>query len=263
MSEVQTALVSVSGGAIVPAGEYNLSGLVPEDYIAKPSLVELVQPINSSEEKTAGLFYDKQSNASFDKMQIVPLEFSPGRVYFPPSETTSAEPLCRSNDGLVPVTAFDNLVPQNDTCKGCPKGQWKKISGAGGRTVNCRPECHETLRFTFLEKETGFVYRFNAKGMSLSPLKNFRETLFKTVMRDRAKGIDTRHYNTTAVMGSTRVVGKKGTFYVLTFGPVSVIPQDELVDFGPIYQRIVLKRFAGEDAPDPAGAIIDAEFEAA
>jgi hypothetical protein len=263
MSEQSTALARRDYNTELTQAGY-MAGLMPENYVIRPKMLELVQPIVAGEGVIAGRFRDKKSNFQFEKMQIVPLEFRPGRVYFPPDESTSSEPICRSNDGKLPVIGFDNLVPQADSCKTCQWSQWKKIKGQGGKTVSVKPPCAETMLFTFIDSETNFIYRLNGKGMNLTPLKDFRQTLFEMVMMARAKGKTLPHFGLTSLMSSTKVQGKKGTYFVLTFSPPE--PINDPAEFGPIYERVVLRNDVADDDAEPAtveyavGAAVEGEY---
>lgn len=232
-------------------------------YIPKVAQIVLVHKSDEETGAVAGSFRDKQSGESFKSKNIVPLKFEDGRVYFPEDEAKSNKPICRSNDGKVPVTDDDKLIPQHANCKDCPKSQWRKIKKAG-RTINVRPPCDQTMSLLYLDKDTGFPERINGKGTSVAPIRDFKETTFKKVMgsvakHKQGKGEIIKHFELESEMSASKIVGTKGTYYVLNFTPP--VPVDDPSDYGLLYERLVMNKGAeraeaseGAEAEEPTGS---------
>lgn len=233
--------------------------------LLKPVRLDLIQPINSGGGKTAGEFLDSQTQVSFKKINIVPLGFSEGRLYFPPGESGLTRPLCRSINGVVPVIG-DDLVPQDsgEGCAKCPKGSWNRIAGK-----NIRPECKETVSLLFLERLSGFPYRIVAKGNSLTSFRNLKETIRKYVIRTNAEGKLIPPYGYEIEMSSSLVTKGGYKFYVINFGTVNKISDPSMVaEFGKYYKKYIINKAhvdddssTVEEADSAISSIVDGEYQ--
>jgi hypothetical protein len=249
MSENTQALATVEQNAALAAyAATGMEGLVGDGYTAKISTVELLQMKAAESGLTPGQFRDKQSNEISTSLKLIPLEFRDGRVFWPDGELGS-DPLCRSDNGKFPVLN-DRIVRQDGGkgCKGCPKSQWKQIRGQNGKVVKVRPECNETMSLLFLNAETGMPHRMNGKGTNVPVLKDFRDTLFKKVMGAKMKGEILPHFGLVAELTSTKIVGKKGTYFIYNFSPAEKLDEENSnvdVNFAfTMYDKLVLKKGA-------------------
>jgi hypothetical protein len=160
MSESQELVhISPPLPPMVAAPEVDETGL--DSVALKPSDIILVQ--NSTRQPgTArpGQFLDTLSMEVFDEVTLVPLKITKQRVLFPPGEDLDAEPLCRSNDGVVPSTYVK--APQSRNCATCPQSQW--VDGK-------KSACAEKLRILGVMKETGVPYFLTVGGKGVSMCK--------------------------------------------------------------------------------------------
>lgn len=252
-TEQTTALTTVS-----PAEEALASFGFTEGEPLKPVRLELIQPIQIGEEDglIAGRFRDSQSNLQYESLNIVPLLMTPGRVCFPPGGDLGAKPICRSSDGKFPVIS-DDLVRQDGGlgCAKCPKAQWKKVGGK-----NIKSECTETMSFLFAELETGFIFRFNAKKMALSPVKDLKETIRKIVLMAKAKGQFAPPYGLTFKLTSVKIKGQKGTYFIPKFTPTGQVHPDDVSKFQGYYQFFTSKREEIAASTDPVDQALDGEY---
>ena len=256
MSTSSNALVTIDPSTAALAA----FGFTDSDPI-KPSRLDLLQPIQVADEPglIAGKFRDTQSNMQYDSINIVPILMDAGRVLFPPGGELGAKPVCRSNNGVIPVIN-DDLVPQDGGkgCKDCVHSQWKRI---GGKSI--RPACNETGSFMFAELETGFVYRYNIKGMALAPLRDLKETIRKIVLVARSKGSFAPPYSLTFTLSSVKVKGTKGTYFLPKFTPTGQVNPADLAKFASLYDYFSSRKGqspAEEADSDPVGAAIEGEY---
>lgn len=225
-----------------------------------PTNLSLLQPIQVSDEPglVAGKFRDQQSNLQYDSLNIVPLIMTDERVLFPPGGELGAKPVCRSNDGIFPLI-HPELVRQDggNGCKNCEQSQWGRVNG---RSI--KPPCAASIKFLFAELETGFVYRYNAKGMSIAPVKDLKETIRKVVFMAKAKGKFVPPYGLTFNLSSVKVKGVKGTYFIPKFVPTGQVHPDDLERFATIFRAVSSpKGSAAENkTADPVAQAIDGEY---
>lgn len=252
MSTDTTALVTIDQNAALAT----FGDGVSNDFMYKPSGLELVQPISPAavnDGARPGRFRDKQANMEFETMQIVALDFDCGRVLFPPGGELGADPICRSSNGVTPDDS-DRIVRQADKCANCDHASWAHYNR---KTKEGAPDCKEKITLLLAERDSGFLYRLNVGGMSLKPLKDFRDTLYKLSGMTRGK-VPWRAFS--AEMGTTKIVGKKGTYFVLKFSNPKALNPADVQEFATKYATYKSRRgrFAEEAA---GGAPVDAVAE--
>jgi hypothetical protein len=226
----------------------------------KPVNLTLTQPIAASAEDgtIAGRFCDSQSNMQFENLDVVILKITKGRVLFPPGGyQAGAKPVCRSNDGIMPVVD-DQLIRQDDGkgCAKCPQSAWKVIAGR-----KIRPACNDTRVILLAELTTGFTYRYNIKGTAVRPVDDLRETINKYYLRTKAAGKPIFPYQMAFKLSSLRIDGTSGKYYIPKFGPPSVINPDQAADMLELYKNLVINKRAdlsGDGVTEDAGTSVDA-----
>lgn len=249
MSQDSTALavVDTATSALASFG-------INEGEPMKPSNLVLVQ---KADEDNPGLvpgkFVDMQSNMSYDFLNIVPISMGYPRTLFP-DDTLGVKPLCRSNDGVMPVIS-DDYVRQDGGlgCAKCSKSQWVRVNGK-----LIKPECQDNIRFLFAELETGFIFRYNAKRMTLAPVKDLKETLRKLVVRLRVPT-----FGLTFKLTSQKVKGQKGSYYLPKFTPTGQVNPADIGVFQNIYEyfEAYKNKEKDGDAADPVSKVLDGEYQ--
>jgi hypothetical protein len=230
---------------------------VGEGEALKPVRLSLVQPINASAEEgtIAGRWRDEQSNFQFEDLNLVVLEMRPGRVMFE-SEELGSKPLCRSENGVMPVIS-DDLQRQdyNKGCAKCPMSQWKKIAGR-----NIKPPCKETSTMLAAQLETGFTYRLNGKGVSVPVFKDLKETIRKFYLATKAKGRAILPTQLFFKLSAVKVQGKKGTYFIPKFGAPTMIEDPAQQEYiNNIHQRLVVNRGVDYTEAEEVDAQVDAD----
>ena len=126
-------------GALFVAGEENLApgdiGMPPRLRISQPNrpieASTTVAPPGSIVNTLTGEIYE-------DGLEIVPLVFLPRtRVMWPEDFKTTNDPLCASDDGVMPSQSADNRTltsPQLGPCADCPFSQF----GENGEAPPCK-----------------------------------------------------------------------------------------------------------------------------
>ncbi len=231
-----------------------------EDDALKPSRLDLLQPIQVADEQglTAGKFRDARSNIQFDSINVVPILIREGRVLFPPGGELGAKPICRSNDGKFPIISED-IVRQDagNGCAKCPKAQFVRV---GGKVI--RSECNQTMSLLIAELETQMVYRYNAKGMALGPMKDLRETIAKMFRAAKLKGEYFPPYAMTFGMTSVKIKGAKGTYYVPKFTPTGRVNPNDVPYFEHISNKFTRTELQEDEAEtaSPVAKALDGEY---
>jgi hypothetical protein len=238
-----------------------LVGMGFGDEPMKPTRLSLIQPIEAGDDPTliAGRFRDSQSNMQFQNLNVVVLEVRDGRVLFPPGEgrTKGAKPLCRSNDGKFPIIG-DDLVRQDGGkgCAKCDQGRWVKIGGK-----NIKPPCQETKSVLLAQIETGFLYRYSAKGTAVPPARDLRETIRKNHLLAKARKVWLPPYAMTFNLASTKLQGSKGPYYIPKFTFTGEVPIEDRPQFRYVYDYFVLGKGRNQaEDEDPVSEVLEGEY---
>jgi hypothetical protein len=247
MSEQQLVTINPAGTALATTVSEGLEG-----FTLKPAILKLVQNTTTDEGAVKGKLFDTLSKANFDKLQVVPLSIKMTRVLFPPNGDLGAEPLCRSNDGIVPSP--DAQVPQCASCANCDSGPkaWKNF-----RSTGKKPDCQEKFRMLFIDRDSGLPYFVTIGGKSITQLKKLKDAIYRDVLSCKMKQEFRSIYDYTFELVPLLVTGKRGNYYELTFCNLKKIANPG--EFGPMYEMFV-KNYAAAHPADPAADAIDSEF---
>ncbi len=242
---------------INPAGSTALAIPVSEGlegFSLKPAIMKLVQNTTTDEGAVKGKLFDTLSKSNYDGMQVVPLSIRLTRVLFPPNGDLGAEPLCRSNDGIVPSP--DAQVPQCEKCANCDMGPkvWKNFKSTGKK-----PDCQEKYRMLFIDRESGLPYFITIGGKSITRLKALKDAIYRDVLSCKMKHEIRSVYDYTFELKPIPVTGKRGNYYELSFVNLKKISTPG--EFGPLYEQFV-KRYKADEVVDEATEAVDTEFEA-
>jgi hypothetical protein len=135
--------------------------------------------------------------------------------------------------------------------------------------VDAKPPCREVINLLFVDLDTEFVYRYNIKGTSLAPVKDFRETIRKSVQYAKAKGITVPYYGLVTTMGALKIKNNKGTFFNPKFNVVGNLldDPDKLARIGEMATYFNTKRNYSEVdedlGSDPVDTVMDGTYESA
>jgi hypothetical protein len=220
---------------------------------AKVANLVLVQ--NTSRDGTPGKFRDKLSGQEFDTLQVVLLGKTMARVYFPEGKL-GADPLCRSNNGLVPISAellghpplameCGKYLPNGKYVPVCEHAVW---SNYDRRTKTGKlPPCKEQAKLLLIERDTGLPYRLTLSKTSLKPLRDLIDTLQRDSLGAAARKEIRNIYDYTFTISSQKVVNSQGVFYTVTFGTPSVLKAEDRGMFGPMFVQFVQNQEIMED----------------
>jgi hypothetical protein len=151
----------------VPGQAYQVPGM--EDYgdeqgdFIVPRL-SIVQPM--SDEGTEGNFRNSLDGAEFERLEgLYFIRVGKARVMFPAEYKRGQDPLCRSDDNLVPDPRIEN--PPSDDCATCMNSVW----GEDGSP----PPCNLVIRL--LAIQDGLPCWMDFKSTQITPLKKFLSAL--------------------------------------------------------------------------------------
>lgn len=243
---MSTELVQVK-----PAGALAIGGEGLEGFTLKPATMKLVQNTTNEEGAVKGKLFDTLSKSNFDSMKVVLLSIRGGRVYFPPGGDLGADPICRSDDGIVPSP--NAQVPQSAKCATCDHGakMWAAYKSTGQK-----PDCQEKFRILFIDRESGLPYNMTIGGKTISALKKLKDAIFRDVISSRAKGVVRSIYDYSVEIKPVSVTGRKGTYYELAFLNLAKIAEPG--EFGPLFEMFV--KNAKSYAIEEADGAVDAEY---
>lgn len=258
MSTQSLAVIDQNQEQAIQVGGLGLRGVES----LKPGPMVLVQPTTEVEGILPGLFLDKLSGTTWKTLKLVPLRIRfPRKGLYPsaPRFVKGERPLCKSYDGIRPVTNNPDLTPQAPSCKACPQGQWKK---AGGR--NIKPLCPENAEILFIEQETGLAFYITLTGFSVPPMHRLETAIERTAAMQKARtkrGVNI--FDFVVTMTSEKDDGSPA--YMVKFLKVELMKPEDSAAFGPLYMQLMQRKTEIETeqaADEGAGQVIDGDTEA-
>jgi hypothetical protein len=204
----------------------------------KAAYLTLVQP-STRDPKTArpGEFLDQETGEVFQTITLVPLGVKPNRTLFPPGMNLDDEPVCKSDDCIVPSKFAAH--PQARTCRECSFSKWGPS--------NERPQCRESRLFTFAALDADYevttVYHFKLSASSFPNIESLQRVLTKDRQAQAKDGVERGYYDYIVQMGTAR--GKKGTSFLATFSP-NIQRVNEIGKFRYLFDEWIVKRRSGE-----------------
>lgn len=196
--------------AAVPAG---LEQLYQDDLVIPR--VAVVQP--TSREGTPGRLRSNLTGDERETIDLVVLRVQRGKVLW--SATLGEDPVCKSNDGLVPASSVEH--PQSDRCcvvagrhlkPVCPGAAWRPSNGNGGRLAP--PTCRDTYSVIALDLATESPFMMALHGSGLRAVR-----VFRTVLLQRRLNI----YDAACTLRLRKQTNGKGSYYVPEFTDVRAV----------------------------------------
>jgi hypothetical protein len=245
----EEAMVHVPTTALTqPQGGEGLEGVT-----LKPALLKVVQRTTNDQQAVPGQLYDTLSGQNYPEVVAVALAIREGRVYFPPGGDLTAEPICRSDNGIVP-SQYAN-VPQSPDCASCEHG---KKMWASYKTTGVKPDCQESWKMLFVTRDAGLPYMMGIRGMGIPNIKKMRETIYRDMLSFNAGAARRGErllsiYDYSFTIKPLQTTNKRGQiYYVPTFFNFRRIENPG--EFGELFNQYVKRQKALDDSN-----VIDAE----
>jgi hypothetical protein len=210
------------------------------DSVARLTPTNLILVQNSTRDPKGarpGQILDDLTEEVFDRITVVPLKVWTSRVLFPPGADLDTDPLCKSDNGVVPSDYSQQK--QALQCRICPQNDW-----SDGRAA-----CKEKINFLTVVKDgaiAGLPRFFSAGGMSISAIKYQLKRIRQNIEILKRKGTKVELYDFYFDITSERKTGSKGAYYVVRIENLKMNPNPS--EFGPMFEEFVLaaKRQAHE-----------------
>ncbi len=158
---------------------------------------------------------------------------------FTPGADLDAEPLCRSDNGVVPSNFAQ--VKQSTDCETCQYSQW---------IDNKKSACAEKLRLLVATKDAGLPRFFSVGGKSIPALRlvlqriqeaiRMQDAKIKLAIKNREEAPQRLHLHDFFFDISGEKVTGKYVFYVARFDNVKRVANPG--EFGPVFQEFVTQR---------------------
>jgi hypothetical protein len=251
---MSSAIVPTDQHTQIQTGGLGLSGLGD----LRPTSMLLVQPTTDVEGVLPGLYLDKLSGTTWKTLKLVPLRISHVRDKYPSDKFVKGEkPICKSFDGVYPITNNSDLVPQAPNCSVCPHSSW---AGYNNRTkTGIKPSCKEGVSILFIEQESGLPFWINLIGKSVREGKQLKEAILRNAKMAKARTKrNVNIFDYVVTMASEKDTGSPA--YIAKFRKVDLMTPEEAEMFGPMYMQIVERKNQLEKeqaADDGAGEIMD------
>lgn len=198
-----------------------------EHYKVKVNPLVLVQTNHISKWPDAkpGHYRDTLANKEFEKpIKLVPLSYSPQRLYFPTTEL-GGKPLCKSVNGVKPLTKAEGKVlrlelePQSNLCDTCAWGgkkRWNEYFNPKSPKFRKAPECKERPQLVFLDVETELPYVISFSTKSIKYVKNFIDAVTRE-LQSKQNFNKLLPCDFVTEMYSAQEVDKKGAYHIAQF----------------------------------------------
>lgn len=213
----------------------------------KPTILALNQRSTRAKGTVPGLFREKENpSETYSEIKVVFLrEAREGRVMFPKGSDLGAAPLCRSRDGLVPVTDDDRLEPQAPACAKCPMADWSKWQK--NKIKENIPPCSNNLNLLFVDRDIKWPYSIQIDGKSISQKlpKGYEKVIhWPKLLQELAKksakaklqfGFMPNIFDFTMTMYAEEIEGNNGTYFVVAFKDIKLIGEKDRPEFHDIF----------------------------
>ena len=176
----------------------------------KVKLVQAQSEEHTKDDVPVGHYYNAVTKEHSETIECIMLALGKSRVMWPATFKRGDKPLCRSFDGVRKTEGIGDGI-----CAKCQYSQW----GEGGE----KPDCN--LGYVWLGVDSkNRPFRLNARGASMTPTKDFLNTVFPQLNRGgKQLGI----FVFKLVLSSRKESNDKGTYYVMNYDIVGTIDKKD------------------------------------
>ncbi len=199
----------------------------------------------------AGKLFIDVTGDTTDQIELVLLKLNKSRVLFPEKFSKDSEPLCRSQDFVVPEADNDKISPMAETCAKCAYAKWSKDDTGKGKP----PRCNEVWNMLVLDFETYIPAWFSLKSTALKP---GRKIISMLKLRGTAKKIPAWGFKFT-VNVDTRS-GDGGTSYIPVFSSLTKLAGEDRDNMNLIHAQLAGESVSSDDAPETDNTQTNEDF---
>lgn len=242
-----------------PSQAMQTYGFDSKIFSIRPAQLEIVQPMSKSTSQGAlvGHFYDTKTGTNLKEMIAVMAALpQDNRVLLPPGEL-GGKPICKSRDGIVPVTDDDRLTPMAPNCANCDHSSWAKWHKGGKRREDI-PGCRQQVDFVFVERTTLLPFRMNVHGTSLKPFREKMEGIARLAKVLIAQGRNPEPYWFSMRLSLQERTSQKGRWYELVINNISKLEDDAIASFEKAFKDTMSNRLKIQTEDD--GSAIEGEI---
>jgi len=182
-----------------------------------------------SEGSELGQFYCKNLTQSYEGFPAVVLRTAKSRIMWPDKFSKDNDPLCKSIDGITPVTDDDAFKPMAKDCKSCAYGKWKRTKA--GITP---PACGEVKDMILLNLDdfTPYIYSVHSTAMGTTNQELFkvlRGKIRALTMKRKRMGLPPAHSCMFSFdIGTVLKENDKGDAYVPCYSNVQELELNQI-----------------------------------
>jgi hypothetical protein len=226
-----------------PAQAIQTSGFDSKIFAIRPAPLEIVQRMSKSTSEGAlvGHFYDTKTGTNLKELVVV-LAALPqdNRVLLPPGEL-GGKPICKSRDGVIPVTDDSRLTPMAPNCANCDHSSWKKWHANGKRREDI-PGCRQQVDFVFVERTTLLPFRMNVHGTSLKPFREKMEGIARLAKVLISQGKSPEPYWFSMKLSLVERSNQKGSWSELVINNIAKLEDDAIAAFEKAFKDVMSNR---------------------
>jgi len=190
--------------------------------------LRLVQSQSTFTEADPGLLYNSLTGEAKPQVCAVMLKVGKARVMWPENFARDQDPLCASNDAVVPREEF--VGAYSERCETCPMAEWQD---------NAPPPCSFGYTYLIADRDADDLPAIlTATRTSLKAAKQANTLV-------RAFGVKRE-----IVISSQQVVNERGKFFTLTFKLGTEIEPDNVARYAAMAQAlggVILSPDTGEE----------------
>lgn len=228
------------------------SGL--ENYKIKPNLVKLMQTNHLAKYSDAipGAYRDVASSSKQwvteangklvpTSIKIIPLLVKQQKVFFKPGGALGSKPICKSADGIKPITNNPDLEPQSEFCSTCVHSSWKEY-----RRTKKKPACQDRPWLLFIDAEDELPYFISFTSRSIRNFNQVVDQIARDVTSENKKNANNPDYvpynlyDYTLELGSYKDINDYGQFFVSKFENLRKVKLENKGKYRPYYEKYVL-----------------------
>jgi len=176
-----------------------------------------------------GEFYCKNLTQSYTGFPAVLIRTAKSRIMWPEKFSKDNEPLCKSSNGVTPVTDDDSFKPMAKNCKVCAYGKWKRT-----KARNIPPACGEVKDMILLNLDdfTPYVYSVHSTAMGATNqqlIKILRGKIRALTLKRKRMGLPAAHTCMFSFdISTTLKVNDAGDAYVPAYSNIQELELNQI-----------------------------------
>jgi len=228
--------------------------IIPRLTVTQPSTPDV-------EADQIGKFYINITGDYYDKMRLVTLKLTKGRILWPEKYSKDNDPLCRSHNFATPANDIQGASPMSHSCQvipgskdhHCPYANWS--ADKKGKPI--APRCQEIWNLLVLDLDSYMPMFLSLKSTSIKPLRRHFSAIN---ILSQAKRVPMWHLAFDVALKME--TNDSGKFYVPVFSSPGPVEKEEAEVLNGIRAQLATVDMRAEDRSEaPSESVVAADVE--